>query len=148
MGSKQMIHFSANHEVMIAINPVDFRAGHNRLRAVAEQLFGEDPRKSGLFIYRNRRSTDIKLIFYNGTGYFMGHQKLSKGRLKWWPRTEAEALNVSAEAVSRLLLGVDPRGTWHPDWRPIDGAEEQSRVHEPGYPGSEGTAVQGGTPAF
>lgn len=119
---------------MIALNPVDFRAGHNKLRAVAEQLFGEDPQKKGLFLYRNRRNTDIKLIFYNGTGYFVGHQKLSKGRLSWWPRTEVEALNVSVNEIGRLLLGVDPRGSWHPDWKQLDGESElPNRPRKPGH---------------
>jgi transposase len=122
-----MITFDSNLTVMIALKPVDFRCGHNKLKLIAEQIFGEDPRKSGLFLYRNRRSTDVKLIFYNGTGFFTGHQKLSKGRLKWWPRTEQEAQNISAEQVSRLILGFDPRGSWHPEWSRID---DESRLHQ------------------
>lgn len=128
-----LIEFDSNLTVMIALNPIDFRAGHNRLRAVAEELFGEDPQKSGLFMYRNRRNTDVKLIFYNGTGFFVGHQKLSKGKLKWWPRSEAEAKNISADSVNRLLRGFDPRGSWHPDWQVLDVKKDADRPGRPGY---------------
>ena len=116
---------------MIALNAVDFHAGHNKLRGVAERLFDTDIKK-GIFIYRNRRNTDVKCIFYNGTGFFVGHQKLSKGRLKWWPRTEEEAGEVSAAQVTRLLMGFDPRGNWHPDWESIGERKIQNRTEGPG----------------
>ena len=116
-----MIHFNKELTVMITLNPIDFRCGHNKLRAIAKQIFDKDPRQSGIFIYKNKRSTDVKLLFYNGTGFFVGHQKLSKGRLQWWPRTKEEALAISAEQINRLLMGFDPRGSWHPNWGSVDG---------------------------
>jgi transposase len=110
-----MIHFDANIPVMIAIYPLDFRAGLNKLSALAESLVEDGSEESGIFVFRNKRRTDIKIIFYNENGYFLGHKRLSKGKLSWWPRTEYERLNISSTELLKLLKGVDPRKSFHPD---------------------------------
>ena len=114
-----MITFNNNMKVMIGISHVDFRVGINRLAAVAQSIFDRDPNDGVVFVFRNRRKTDIKLIFYDGNGFFLGHKRLSKGKLSWWPRNEHESLNITPLQLTRLLKGVDPRGSFHPDWQEI-----------------------------
>lgn len=125
-----MITFSENMKVMIGISHIDFRAGINTLAAKAQSIFDRDPNDGVVFVFRNRRKTDIKLIFYDGTGFFLGHKRLSKGKLSWWPRSEHESLNISPSQLTRLLQGVDPRGSFHPDWQ-VDLAS-QSESNEQG----------------
>jgi len=125
-----MITFNSNMKVMIGISHVDFRVGINRLAAVAQSIFDRDPNDGVVFVFRNRRKTDIKLIFYDGNGFFLGHKRLSKGKLSWWPRNEHESLNITPSQLTRLLKGVDPRGSFHPDWprnsfsKPEDNGQE------------------------
>ena len=120
-----MINFDSELTVMISISPIDFRAGINKLAAIAHAAFDKDTKTCGqVFVFRNKRNTDIKLIGYDGNGFFLGHKRLSKGKLKWWPRTETESLNISAAEWLWLLKGVDPRGSFHPDWRVLK-ADEQ-----------------------
>lgn len=119
-----MITFDAKTSIMIALQPIDFRAGINKLACIAQELFASDPMASGLFVFRNKRNTDIKIIFYQRNGYFLGHKRLSRGRLKWWPRTAGEALKIKADELLKLLQGVDPRGTFHPDWDAADIADQ------------------------
>ena len=115
---------------MIAISPIDFRAGLNKLGAVAEAVFEKNPRNDGIFVFRNKRGTDIKIIFYHRNGFFMGHKRLSKGKLKWWPRTEKESLDITAPELEKLLMGVDPRGSFHPDWQKMKFDELSSNEPE------------------
>jgi transposase len=136
-----MIQFPQNTQVMVGIDAIDFRAGINRLGAVAKALFAEDPMNGILFVFRNRQQTDIKLLYYDGSGFFSGHKRLSRGKLKWWPRNERESLSISTEQLTRLLHGVDPRGNFHPDW-PENRVDEQqgrfSNQYDPrGSPGAE-----------
>jgi transposase len=112
-----MIEFNSNMKVMIGISHIDFRTGINRLVAVAQSIFDQDPNHGVVFVFRNRRKTDIKLIFYDGNGFFLGHKRLSKGKLAWWPRNEHESVNLCPSELTRLLKGVDPRGSFHPDWQ-------------------------------
>ena len=101
---------------MIAISPIDFRAGINRLISIAQTLFEKDTSAAYIFVFKNKKSTDIKLILYDTNGYLLAHKRLSKGKLKWWPRTSFEAENIDTFELVRLLDGVDPRGSFHPDW--------------------------------
>lgn len=110
-----MITLNPQIPVMISITPIDFRAGINRLAAIAESVFDAESRSGAIFVFRNKRCTDIKLIVYDGNGFFLGHKRLSKGKLSWWPRSERERLSITARELSKLLQGVDPRGTFHPD---------------------------------
>ena len=111
-----MISFSSDIKVMVAIEPVDFRAGINRLASLAYEIFHKDAMDGILFAYRNKRRTDIKFLLYDGTGFFLGHKRLSKGKLSWWPRTDADCVGLSGDKFLRLLHGIDPRPDFHPDW--------------------------------
>lgn len=120
--------FSNDIRVLIGIDPIDFRAGINKVRALAKQFFNEDPMRQGvLFVFRNKRRSDVKFLFYDGTGFLLGHKRLSEGKLKWWPRSEREATSISSDQVIRLLHGVDPRSEFHPDWIEVLKKLEQGR---------------------
>ena len=124
-----MIIFDHNLRVMIGLEPIDFRAGLNKLAAIAQAVFQEDPRAQCVFVFRNKRKTDIKLIVYHCNGFFLGHKRLSKGKLSWWPRTEAECLSIDSSQLVKLLKGMDPRGDFHPDWHKLSDHGEQGRAH-------------------
>ena len=135
-----MIVFDSNLRILVAPKHVDFRCGINKLSAVSKELLKRDPRDKFLFLFRNRRNTDIKLIFYHRNGYFLGHKRLSKGKLSWWPRTVEECQQLDSNQIERLLCGIDPRGSFHPDWQEI-AFERQEAKTESGYErGRAGTA--------
>jgi transposase len=115
-----MISFAPELRVVIGLNAIDFRCGLNKLAQLAETLGKENPRGALVFVFRNRSKTDVKLIFYHYNGYFLGQKRLSKGKLSWWPRTEAECESLDVEQLLKLLQGVDPRGSFHPDWRVLN----------------------------
>jgi transposase len=123
-----MIIFDDNLKVMIGLEPIDFRAGINKLAAIAQAVFDQDPRGRFVFVFRNKRQTDIKLIVYDGNGFFLGHKRLSKGKLSWWPRTKDECLSIEPSQLMKLLKGTDPRGEFHPDWQKLKDHGEQGRA--------------------
>lgn len=124
-----MIAFDSTFKVLVGLDPVDFRAGINRLSSIAQAQFHKNPRERFIFVFRNKRKTDIKLIGYDGNGFFLGHKRLSKGKLSWWPRTEGESLSIDSSQLVKLLKGVDPRGGFHPDWSRMENDGEQGRAH-------------------
>lgn len=114
-----MIEVTPDTRVFISLSPIDFRAGINRLGAVATELFGKDPMKGGIFLFHNKRKTDIKLVTYDCNGFFLGHKRLSRGKLSWWPRTEGESLSITVDQLNRLLKGIDPRSSFNPEWEAL-----------------------------
>jgi transposase len=57
--------------VLVAIEPVDFRAGIDGLVRLCRKTLGEDPFAGTLFVFRNRRSTGIRLLNYDGQGFWL-----------------------------------------------------------------------------
>jgi transposase len=82
----------------VAIEPADFRRGIDGLaRLVREELRG-DAFSGGIFVFRNRRATAIKILAYDGQGFWLCQKRLSKGRFRFWPHA------VGAQSRARALL--------------------------------------------
>lgn len=124
-----MISLSSDIKVMVAIEPIDFRAGINRLASLAMESFQKEAMDGILFAFRNKKKTDIKFLWYDGNGFFLGHKRLSKGKLKWWPRTKEHSLGLSTDQFIRLLYGIDPRSEFHPDWEELQIGSKRRTDH-------------------
>ena len=57
--------------ILVAIAPVDFRKGIDGLAAVCRQVRAEQPLSGAVFVFRNRSATAIKLLFYDGQGFWL-----------------------------------------------------------------------------
>jgi transposase len=49
-----MLVLTPHMRISVAIDPIDFRGGMNRLSAIAKELFPEDPQSGILFVFRNK----------------------------------------------------------------------------------------------
>ena len=125
-----MISFAADIRIYVKLEGIDFRCGLNRLVPLAKSCFASDVRERAVFVFRNKARTDIKLIFFDRNGFFLGHKRLSQGKLQWWPRTAEECSNLKADELLRLLAGVDPRGNFHPTWSDIVESQRKIKHHD------------------
>src|SRR5438270_855514 len=55
-----------------------------------------------VFVFRSRSGTSIRLLSYDGQGYWLAQKRLSKGRFVWWP--EATGTTKPLEAYEAQLL--------------------------------------------
>ena len=73
-----------------------------------------------LFVFRNRRRTAIKMLMYDGQGYWLFQKRLSVGRFRWWPECGEEPTRLLAVHELQLLIwNGDPSsarvsGMWRP----------------------------------
>lgn len=74
-----MIQITPQMRILVAIEPVDFRRGIDGLAAVCKQTLQQDPFKGTLFAFRNRRATAVKVLVYDGQGFWLCHKRLSRG---------------------------------------------------------------------
>ena len=72
-----MIQIAPQMHILVAVEPVDFRKGIDGLAAVCRNVIGEDPFSGYLFVFRNRRSTAVKILIYDGQGYWLCQNHLS-----------------------------------------------------------------------
>jgi transposase len=116
-----MIQVSAQTRVLVAIEPIDFRAGIDRLCRICQAQLSSDPFSGTMVVFRNRRATAIKILFYDGQGFWMCQKRLSSGRFEHWPgRAGSTQHALLAHELQVLLMAGDPEATGAaPPWRPV-----------------------------
>ncbi len=91
----------------LAVEPVDMRAGADRLLARVVQVFGAAQAHHG-YLFANARSTRIRLLVHDGFGVWCAARRLNKGSFEW-PRnaaTDAAPLALTSDQFAALVLGL------------------------------------------
>lgn len=122
-----MLSIAPQMRILAAVEPADFRKGIDGLAGICRNVLREDPFSGCVFVFRNRRATALKVLVYDGQGFWLCQKRLSKGRFQWWPTSAGGSVGPSAAAAVReleareLQLAVwngDPsRGAMKPLWR-------------------------------
>ncbi len=104
-----MIQTTPQMRVLVAPDPVDFRKGIDGLSRVCRTVFRADPFSGYVFAFRNRRATALKILMYDGQGFWLCQKRLSAGRFQWWPKSSDEkTLELAAHELTLLLWNGDP----------------------------------------
>lgn len=115
-----MIQITPHMRILLAVAPADFRRGIDGLAQVCRQALQADPLSGAAFVFRNRRATAIKVLVYDGQGFWLCQKRLSTGRFRWWPEGEPEARLLQAHQLQMLLWNGDPdRAQAQPAWRRV-----------------------------
>jgi transposase len=77
-----MIQLVPQLRILLACQPVDFRCGIDGLAALCRQQLAENPMSGTLFVFRNRSGTALKLLCYDGLGYYLVTRRFSHGRVR------------------------------------------------------------------
>jgi transposase len=105
-----MIRITAQMRVLVAIEPVDGRKGINSLARLCEEKLTEDPFSGCGFVFRSRRGTAIRLLSYDGQGYWLAQKRLSRGRFVWRPEGSGAAKSLEAYEAQLLMAAGDVSG--------------------------------------
>ena len=116
-----MIQIAPQMRIRVAVEAVDFRNGIDGLARMCKQQLQADPFSGGLFVFCNRRRTAIKILAYDGQGFWLCQKRLSTGRFRFWPaRTTELTQGLAAHQLQVLIMGGDPTSAKVPPaWRPL-----------------------------
>jgi transposase len=115
-----MIQVTPQMRVLVAVETTDFRRGIDGLAAQCRGVLQADPFSGTVFVFRNRQKTAIKLLVYDGQGFWLCHKRLSSGKFRYWPTSAEAVASLLAHELSVLLCGGDPSATRAaPTWRQI-----------------------------
>ena len=97
----------------------------------------EDPFSGKLFVFTNRSRRAVKIIVYDGGGFWLCLKRFSKGKLAWWPKSDDQAsYALLAHELQILLYQGTPQGAQIPtQWR---------RLHHPTQPLAAAAVHSGG----
>ncbi len=119
-----MIQITPQMRILLAVEPVDFRKGIDGLAAVCRANLGTDPLAGALFVFRSRSGKALKLLTYDGQGFWICQKRLSSGRFTWWPSSQnTGGVRVDPHQLHLLLWNGDPsRAAVAPMWRAVASA--------------------------
>jgi transposase len=121
-----MIQVTPQMRILLAVSPVDFRKGIDGLAAVCRQVLQSDPFAGHVFIFRNKKANAIKIIMYDGQGFWLCQKRLSKGRFTWWPDTGAVLRPLAVHELQLLIWNGNPaKAHVAPLWRPIPAKDKK-----------------------
>ena len=69
-----MLQITPQHKLMIAVQAVDFRRGIDGLIAISRSQLNSDPFNGCLFAFRNKGNTSIKLLIFDGNGFWLAQK--------------------------------------------------------------------------
>jgi len=116
-----MIQLTPQMRLLVAVAPVDFRRGIDGLCRLCLDMLSADPFSGTVFVFRNRRGTSVKLLAYDGQGYWLCQKRLSQGTFEHWPEARGEVQReLLAHELAVLLAAGDPSCTHAaPQWRKV-----------------------------
>lgn len=117
-----MIQIAPQMRILVAVEPADFRRGIDGMAALCRQRLNADPFTGTVFVFCNRRRTGLRLLTYDGQGFWLAYKRFSSTRLRHWPKAiDQVAVVLQAHELQVLLFGGDPGATGAaPVWRRIN----------------------------
>lgn len=111
-------------KVYLARGTTDMRKGFDGLAGAVSEVLEQDPSSGHLFVFCSRRRHMLKILYFDGTGYWVLAKRLAKGTFAW-PSVDDDrrAIELRPDELGALLGGIDlAKTTWRPWWRRPQGA--------------------------
>lgn len=116
-----MIQITPHMKILACQSVIDFRKGIDGLAGLCRSELRNDPFSGCIFIFRNRRKTAVKVLVYDGQGFWLCQKRLSSGQFQWWPSSaDSQGCELQAHELHVILAAGNPQGVSAlKDWRKI-----------------------------
>ncbi len=74
-----MLLLPSDLKVWLYGQPTDMRKSFDGLSALVKQQLGEDPLSGQLFVFINRKKTQLKALYFDGSGFCLWCKRLEQG---------------------------------------------------------------------
>jgi transposase len=93
--------------VQVYGRPVDLRNSFDGLYALTRQALAQDPLSGQLFVFFNRRANQVKVLYWDRTGFCLWAKRLEAGRfVSDW--SKASTRETDWTGLKLLLEGIEP----------------------------------------
>jgi transposase len=102
-----MLSLASGVKIFVYTQAADMRKGFNGLSGIVRSEFQSDPTDGSLFIFINRRRDRMKLLHFDGGGFWLYYRLLEAGTFEDLnPKDDSCRLQIDATQLSMLLSGV------------------------------------------
>lgn len=107
--------------------PVDMRKSYDGLYALTRNELKQDPMSGQLYVFINRRGTQIKVLYFDRSGFCLWGKRLERGRfVSDWRQVATREMDWTR--LKLLLEGIEPRRYRRRYSHPQAGASEPSNM--------------------
>lgn len=115
-----MIQVSASTTTVVMHEPISFRSGIKGTVAIAREVLQQDPMNGAYFVFRSRRGIALRILFYDGSGFWLATKQLSVGTFnKIWPQGSGVSSNILARELGVLIWGGNSSNVFPDLWRKV-----------------------------
>lgn|SRR5262245_30399858 len=112
-----MIHLGPATRIFLAAGPTDMRKGFDGLADLVRHRLDCNPLDGHFYIFCNKRRSRLKVLFFDGTGFWICNKRLERGKFSWPSVAEAAAkVSLKPEEVGLLLGGIELERTRVKNW--------------------------------
>lgn len=110
--------------IYVATEAANLRRSFEGLSNEVRSVLGADPLSGHVFVFLNRRRTQVKLLVWTRGGFTIVHKRLERGRFTFPERVQpgAPRVEIDAHELAMLLEGLqlgEARGSVR--WDPVVG---------------------------
>lgn len=102
-----MIQWREDIKVYLHRDPVDFRKAINGLSVIVQDEMALSPFDRALFVFCNKRRTQLKVLYWDETGFALWQKRLERDKFKWPRRWPNDPVVLDHEQWQWLLRGFD-----------------------------------------
>ena len=97
-------------KIWLYAKPTDMRRSFTGLAAMAKNLIGEDPLSGNFFVFINRRQTQLKILYFDRSGFCIWAKRLEQGRFNYNKKIgEKQVLNWTQ--LKMIIEGIELKDT-------------------------------------
>jgi transposase len=124
-----MLNFSHQTRVFLFTEPVDMRKSFRGLCQLTESVLKEDPASGHWFAFINRRQDRLKLLGWDGQGFWIWYKRLESGGFQK-PAADRDQVQTEIDItqLSLIINGID-----------LGSAKRRRRYESPGEKNREKT---------
>lgn len=104
-----MLSLPPSVRIFVAKEPADMRRSFDGLSILVSDTVRHDPRSGHLFVFRNRKSDMVKILWWDRTGFLLLSKRLERGRFHFLDRALNAERSVELQSSELMLIleGID-----------------------------------------
>lgn len=92
--------------VYLCCGCTDMRKSINGLMTLIQESFSLDPFADALFVFCNRSRNRLKIIEWDGDGFWLHFKRLERGHFRWPSEGESATMLLDVDELSCLIDGA------------------------------------------
>lgn len=92
--------------VYLCCGATDMRKSINGLMSLVQEVFALDPFSDALFVFCNKNKNRLKILEWDGDGFWLYFKRLERGRFRWPAEGEEATMSLKLQELSCLIDGA------------------------------------------